>query len=103
MALDLNKIKEKTILNSPALVDYIMKTSAYPNEHQQMKEIRDATLEKYQHMSIMNASADEAQFLSLLLKLMNAKNTFEIGVFTGYSLLATALALPNDGKAKFFH
>ncbi|XP_021737304.1 flavonoid 3',5'-methyltransferase-like [Chenopodium quinoa] len=98
MALDLNKIKEKTILNSPTLVEYIMKTSAYPNEHQQMKEIRDATLEKYQHMSIMNASTDEAQFLSLLLKLMNAKNTLEIGVFTGYSLLATALALPDDGK-----
>ncbi|CAK9320397.1 unnamed protein product [Citrullus colocynthis] len=29
---------------------------------------------------------------------MNAKNTMEIGVFTGYSLLATALALPHDVK-----
>ncbi|KAL2903650.1 Caffeoyl-CoA O-methyltransferase 3 [Bienertia sinuspersici] len=48
--------------------------------------------------SIMNASVDETQFLSMLLKLMNAKNTIEIGVFTGYSLLATALALPEDGK-----
>ncbi|KAH9663622.1 Caffeoyl-CoA O-methyltransferase 1 [Citrus sinensis] len=41
---------------------------------------------------------DEAQFLSMLLKLINAKNTMEIGVFTGYSLLATALAIPDDGK-----
>lgn len=45
---------------------------------------------------------DEAQFLSMLLKLINAKNTMEIGVFTGYSLLATALAIPDDGKVPFF-
>lgn len=46
----------------------------------------------------MTTSADEGQFLNLLLKLINAKNTMEIGVYTGYSLLATALALPDDGK-----
>ncbi|KAJ3707451.1 hypothetical protein LUZ61_011156 [Rhynchospora tenuis] len=34
----------------------------------------------------------------MLLKVLNAKSTIEIGVFTGYSLLATALALPEDGK-----
>ncbi|XVF65460.1 hypothetical protein PTKIN_Ptkin09bG0251200 [Pterospermum kingtungense] len=34
----------------------------------------------------------------MLVKTMNAKKTMEIGVFTGYSLLATALALPEDGK-----
>ncbi|KAI5385172.1 hypothetical protein KIW84_071964 [Lathyrus oleraceus] len=46
----------------------------------------------------MSVPIDEAQFLSILLKTMNAKKTLEIGVFTGYSLLATALALPSDGK-----
>lgn len=46
----------------------------------------------------MATSPDEGQFLSLLLKAMNAKNTIEIGVFTGYSLLWTALSLPEDGK-----
>jgi hypothetical protein len=50
----------------------------------------------------MTTSADEGQFLSMLLKLINAKNTMEIGVYTGYSLLATALALPEDGKVIFF-
>jgi hypothetical protein len=49
----------------------------------------------------MTTSADEGQFLSMLLKLINAKNTMEIGVYTGYSLLATALALPEDGKVIF--
>ena len=48
--------------------------------------------------NIMTTSADEGQFLNMILKLINAKNTMEIGVYTGYSLLATALALPEDGK-----
>ena len=48
--------------------------------------------------NLMTTSADEGQFLNMLLKLINAKNTMEIGVYTGYSLLATALAIPEDGK-----
>lgn len=48
----------------------------------------------------MTTSADEGQFLNMLLKLINAKNTMEIGVYTGYSLLATALAIPDDGKVQ---
>lgn len=51
----------------------------------------------------MTTSADEGQFLNMLLKLINAKNTMEIGVYTGYSLLATALALPEDGKVCTFN
>ncbi|KAG8365907.1 hypothetical protein BUALT_Bualt17G0020800 [Buddleja alternifolia] len=77
---------------------YLLETSAYPREHEQLKELRKASVEKYQHQSVMNVPADEGQFLSMLLKLMNAKKTIEVGVFTGYSLLATALALANDGK-----
>jgi O-methyltransferase len=50
----------------------------------------------------MAGSPDEVQFLQMLLKIMNAKNTIEIGVFTGYSLLATALALPEDGKVRSY-
>lgn len=48
----------------------------------------------------MSISVDEGQFLNMLLKLTRAKKTMEIGVYTGYSLLATALALPDDGKAR---
>lgn len=46
----------------------------------------------------MNVPVDEGLFISMLLKIINAKRTIELGVFTGYSLLATALALPHDGK-----
>lgn len=54
----------------------------------------------YKNRNLMTTSADEGQFLNMLLKLINAKNTMEIGVYTGYSLLATALALPDDGKVR---
>jgi len=46
----------------------------------------------------MATPLDEGQLFSMLLKLMNANNTMEIGVYTGYSLRSTALALPPDGK-----
>ncbi|XP_066399638.1 tricin synthase 1-like isoform X1 [Miscanthus floridulus] len=46
----------------------------------------------------MAASPDEVQLLGLLIEMLGTKNAVEVGVFTGYSLLATALALPDDGK-----
>ncbi|KAH9711948.1 Caffeoyl-CoA O-methyltransferase 1 [Citrus sinensis] len=89
----------KTLLQSEKLYEYILETSVYPREPQCLKEIRELT-DKHP-WSVMMTSPDEAQFLSMLLKLINAKNTMEIGVFTGYSLLATALAIPDDGKEHY--
>ncbi|GKA23058.1 caffeoyl-CoA O-methyltransferase [Tanacetum coccineum] len=49
----------------------------------------------------MTTSGDEEQFLNILLKLINAKNTMEIGVCMEYLLLSTALAFPEDGKDNY--
>ncbi|XP_022966737.1 flavonoid 3',5'-methyltransferase-like isoform X3 [Cucurbita maxima] len=89
---------KKNILQCPALLQYILEENSYPREHEQLKELREATLETLKSWSVMSVPADQGLFLSMLLKLMNAKKTIEIGVFTGYSLLATALALPADGQ-----
>jgi len=43
-------------------------------------------------------SAEQGQFLSVLVKMLGAKKTIEVGVFTGYSSLCVALALPPEGK-----
>ena len=48
--------------------------------------------------SRMQISPDCGQLMSLLVRLLGAKKTLDIGVFTGYSSLVVALALPVDGK-----
>ncbi|KAI3945518.1 hypothetical protein MKW98_018335 [Papaver atlanticum] len=84
------------LLQSKELYQYILKTSVYPNEAQVLKELREITASLPGHL--MLCGADEGPLMSLLLKLINAKKTIEIGVYTGYSLLVTALALPSDGR-----
>jgi caffeoyl-CoA O-methyltransferase len=41
---------------------------------------------------------EQGQFMTLLVQLLCARRTLEVGVFTGYSALAVALALPSDGR-----
>ncbi|CAN0871707.1 Caffeoyl-CoA O-methyltransferase [Linum grandiflorum] len=89
-------LPNKGILQTPDLAKYIYETSVYPREHEQLKKIREATVAKYGNMAETAVPVDEGRFLSLLVKLLNPKKTLEIGVFTGYSLLSTALALPDD-------
>ncbi len=49
-------------------------------------------------LSIMQISADQGAFMAMLVKLLDMRRILEIGVFTGYSSLAMALALPDDGR-----
>lgn len=46
----------------------------------------------------MQVTPEQGQFLAFLARLSGARRTLEIGVFTGYSSLCTALALPEDGQ-----
>lgn len=49
-------------------------------------------------LSRMQIAPEQGQFMALLVQLLGATKTLEIGVFTGYSSLAVALALPAQGK-----
>ena len=45
----------------------------------------------------MQITPEQGQFMGLLVRLLGARKAIEIGVFTGYSALAVARALPEDG------
>jgi predicted O-methyltransferase YrrM len=60
-----------------------------------LKKLRDETGKlPERNQQIM---PEQGQFLALLVKLMGAKNALEVGVFTGYSSMCIASALPKDG------
>ncbi|KAH9801213.1 putative caffeoyl-CoA O-methyltransferase [Citrus sinensis] len=86
----------KGLLQSEDLYRYILETSVYPREPEPLKKIRDVTADH--PWAMMGTAPDAGQLMAMLLRLVNAKKTIEIGVFTGYSLLLTALTIPEDGQ-----
>ena len=64
-------------------------------EHPAQAALRAATA-SHPHAG-MQISPDQGQFMALLVKLIGARRAIEVGVFTGYSALTVALALPDDG------
>lgn len=85
---------KKMIKVSEELYDYILSVSL--REPEILRRLREETA-PYPH-SMMQISPDQGQFMALLVRLIAATRTIELGVYTGYSSLSVALALPPDGK-----
>lgn len=76
------------------LYEYLLSVSL--REAEILTQLRQETA---QHpMGKMQIAPEQGQFMALLVQLMRAKKTLDVGVFTGYSSLVVALALPTDGK-----
>ncbi|KAL3154743.1 hypothetical protein ABBQ38_011291 [Trebouxia sp. C0009 RCD-2024] len=65
---------------------------------QVLKWLRKQTAAAFPVGARMQVSPEQAQFLAWLVKATRSTKTLELGVFTGYSALAVALALPLEGK-----
>ncbi|MDC1213399.1 class I SAM-dependent methyltransferase [Rhodospirillales bacterium] len=61
-----------------------------------LRRLRDETAKH--PMAIMQISPEQGQLMQMLVRMLDAKNCIEVGVFTGYSSLVVALALPADGR-----
>jgi caffeoyl-CoA O-methyltransferase len=75
--------------------DYLMNNSL--REPDVLRRLREETIANNPH-AVMAVSPVEGQFMALLVKLIGATKALEVGVFTGYSSLCTALALPAHGR-----
>lgn len=84
----------KSITMNDALYEYLLAHSL--REPDILKRLRDETAGH--DMAVMQIAPEQGQFIALLLQLINAQRTLEIGVFTGYSTLVAALALPEDAQ-----
>jgi caffeoyl-CoA O-methyltransferase len=61
-----------------------------------LRRLRAETAER--ENASMQIAPEQGQFMALLVELIGAERTLEIGTFTGYSALAVALALPPHGR-----
>lgn len=87
-------MSRRTINLDDTLYQYLLDHTL--REHPEQTALREATA-RHPHAR-MQISPEQGQFMSLLIKLIGARDTIEIGTYTGYSALTVALALPNDGE-----
>jgi predicted O-methyltransferase YrrM len=83
----------RTLTLDDSLYAYVLAHSL--REHPAQTALREAT-KAHPHAG-MQIGPEQGQFMALLVRLIGARRTIEIGVFTGYSALSVALALPVDG------
>jgi caffeoyl-CoA O-methyltransferase len=87
-------MSNRTLSLDNALYAYLLDASL--REHPVLARLRAETA-RHPHVN-MQIAPEQCQFMALLVRLMGARRCLEIGVFTGYSSLAVALALPAEGR-----
>lgn len=87
-------MSNRTISVSDGLYEYILQISL--REPPILKRLRDETAKHPQRG--MQISPEQGQFMRMLVRILGATRCIEVGVFTGYSSLSVALALPDAGR-----
>ena len=87
-------MSNRSISLTDSLYEYLLSVSL--REPELLLKLREETAAD--PSARMQIAPEQGQFMGLLARLMGARRCLEIGVFTGYSSLAIALALPDDGR-----
>ncbi|MFO7314869.1 O-methyltransferase [Rhodothermus marinus] len=87
-------MSRRTLPLNDALYEYLLEVSL--REPEVLRLLRAETARHPR--AEMQIAPEQGQFMALLARLIGARRALEIGVFTGYSALWVALALPPDGQ-----
>lgn len=87
-------MSNKTINLTDSLHQYLLDISL--REPAILSALREETAKL--PTSNMQIAPEQGQFMVLLVQLLGARNTIEVGVYTGYSTLSVAMALPPQGR-----
>jgi len=85
-------MKKSSLEFNDVIHDYVLSHSL--RESQILVDLRNETAKD--SAAIMQIPPEQGQFMSMLVQLTGARRTIEIGVFTGYSTLCVAQAMPDD-------
>ena len=85
---------EKNFTLSDELLEYMLSVSL--REPDLLRKLREETATK--PGAQQQIVPEQGQLMAFLIQLIGAKKTLEVGVFTGYSALSVALALPPEGR-----
>ena len=87
-------MSNRTLTLDDRLYDYLLRHSL--REPESLAALRAETAS---HPQVnMQIAPEQGQFMQMLVRLTNTRRAIEVGVFTGYSSLAVALAMPPDGR-----
>ena len=87
-------MSNRTLPLDDRLYDYLLRHSL--REPEALEKLRAETAS---HPRVnMQIAPEQGQFMQMLVRLLGARRAIEVGVFTGYSCLAVALAMPADGR-----
>jgi len=87
-------MSRRSISLTDSLYEYLLAVSL--REPPLLLELREETAAL--RSAGLQIAPEQGQFMALLVRLIGARRCLEMGVFTGYSSLAVALALPEDGQ-----
>jgi caffeoyl-CoA O-methyltransferase len=87
-------VTRRSIGLGEAVHDYLLDVSL--REPDVLRRLREETASR--ENADMQIAPEQGQFMALLVQLIGAERTLEVGTFTGYSALAVALALPPHGR-----